>query len=120
MIQLSVCPSTLAEGFDTYSPSAQKMLFDGAKVSHILHVPSPASDTKEAKEAVENAGRISLFGVQPKFSIVVGYRFSYALYWRKVNRRNLYLEATSKQLPASEPGLLRGKRTSYHADSLRF
>lgn len=30
MIQLSVCPSTLAEGFDTYSPSAQKMLFDGA------------------------------------------------------------------------------------------
>lgn len=72
MIQLSVCPSTLAEGFDTYSPSAQKMLFDGAKVSHILHVPSPASDTKEAKEAVENAGRISLSGVQPKFSIVVG------------------------------------------------
>ena len=48
------------------------MLFDGAKVSHILHVPSPASDTKEAKEAVENAGRISLSGVQPKFSIVVG------------------------------------------------
>lgn len=72
MIQLSVCPSTLAEGSDTYSPSAQKMLFDGAKVSHILHVPSPASDTKEAKEAVENAGRISLSGVQPKFSIVVG------------------------------------------------
>lgn len=72
MIQLHVCPSTLAEGFDTYSPSAQKTLFDGLKVSHSLHVPSPASDTKEAKEAVKNAGRISLSGVQPKFSVVVG------------------------------------------------
>lgn len=30
MIRLHVCPSTLAEGHETYSPSARKMLFDGA------------------------------------------------------------------------------------------
>lgn len=72
MIQLHVCPSTLAEGFDSYSPAARKALFDGAKVSHCLTVASPASDDKEAKMALGNAGRISLSGVQPKFSMTVG------------------------------------------------
>ncbi|OUP30516.1 HipA domain-containing protein [Bacteroides sp. An19] len=76
MIQLHVCPSTLAEGFDTYSPSARKILFDGLKVSHCLSFPSPASDAREAKEAVKNAGRISLSGAQPKFSMVIGENLS--------------------------------------------
>ena len=72
MIHLHVCPSTLAESFDTYSPYARKVLFDGLKVLHCLHVPSPSSDAREAKEAVKNAGHISLSGAQPKFSMVVG------------------------------------------------
>ena len=29
MESIKVCPSTLAEGFDTYSPAARKLLFDG-------------------------------------------------------------------------------------------
>ena len=33
MIDLKVCPSTLAEGYDTYSPAARKALFDGVAVS---------------------------------------------------------------------------------------
>ena len=72
MIRLHVCPSTLAEGHETYSPSARKMLFDGAKVSHLLKVQSPSSDDMAAKDAVKNVSRISLSGVQPKFSMVVG------------------------------------------------
>mgnify|MGYP007099753045 FL=1 len=28
MMTLAVCPSTLAEGFDTYSPAARKKMFD--------------------------------------------------------------------------------------------
>ena len=28
MMTLRVCPSTLAEGFDTYSPAARKKMFD--------------------------------------------------------------------------------------------
>ncbi|MDO4163200.1 MAG: HipA domain-containing protein [Bacteroides sp.] len=72
MIQLHVCPSTLAEGFNTYSSAARKALFDGVKVSHCLNIPSPAADSIEAKEAAfKNAGRISLSGVQPKFSMVI-------------------------------------------------
>ncbi len=72
MISLNVCPSTLAEGYDTYSPAARKALFDGAAVSHYMDFPSPETDSREAKEAVKNAGRISLSGAQPKFSVVVG------------------------------------------------
>lgn len=72
MIQLKVCPSTLAEGYDTYCPAARRALFDGAKVSHCLNVHSPANDDREAQEALKNVGRISLSGAQPKFSMVVG------------------------------------------------
>ena len=71
MIQLQVCPSTLANGFDTYSPEARKRLFDGKTVSHYMEVPSPSTDSEEAKEAIQNASRISLSGVQPKFSVLV-------------------------------------------------
>lgn len=72
MIRLHVCPSTLAEGHETYSPAARKILFDGAKVSHLLKVQSPSSDAMAAKEAMKNVSRISLSGVQPKFSMVIG------------------------------------------------
>ena len=40
MEPLNVCPSTLAEGFDTYSPTARKLLFNGKEVSHITEVLS--------------------------------------------------------------------------------
>jgi len=36
MEPIKVCPSTLAEGFDTYSPNALKVLFDGRHISHVL------------------------------------------------------------------------------------
>lgn len=72
MIEIKVCPSTLAEGFDTYSPAAQKVLFDGKMVSPYLVEPSPSTDSVEAKEAIWNVGRISLSGVQPKFSMILG------------------------------------------------
>lgn len=68
MIQLQVCPSTLADGFNTYSPEAKKRLFDGKAVSHYMKVPSPSTDSKEA---IQNASRISLSGVQSKFSVLV-------------------------------------------------
>lgn len=33
MKELTICPSTLREGYDTYSPDALKALFDGHAVS---------------------------------------------------------------------------------------
>jgi hypothetical protein len=41
MRELNICPSTLQEGFSTYSPTALKQLFDGQPVSHILDFDSP-------------------------------------------------------------------------------
>ncbi len=36
MMQISICPSTLQQGFDGYSPIARKKLFDGKNVSPFL------------------------------------------------------------------------------------
>lgn len=70
MKELHICPSTLQEGYNTYSPAARKALFDGHAVSHIFSEPSPDTDTEQANEAVKSIGRVSLSGAQPKFSIV--------------------------------------------------
>ena len=60
METLNVCPSTLAEGFDTYSPTARKLLFDGKVVSHILGFDSPNNESADKEEYARHVGRISL------------------------------------------------------------
>lgn len=71
MIEISICPSTLQEGFTTYSPVARKLLFDGKEVSHILDFNSPNNDEADNDFYLKNVGRISLSGVQPKASLLV-------------------------------------------------
>lgn len=66
MIALKVCPSTLAEGFDSYSPAARNALFDGKRVLPYLTESSPSTDSREAQEAIKNIGRISFVsGLRP-------------------------------------------------------
>ena len=71
MEHLIVCPSTLAEGYDSYSPAALRLLFDGVPVSHILPFDSPNSESDEGGEYANHIGRISLSGVQPKASLIL-------------------------------------------------
>ena len=71
MKELSICPSTLKIGFNTYCPQALKELFDGQIVSHLFSMSSPDSNTTDADDALKSIGRISLSGAQPKFSVVV-------------------------------------------------
>ena len=71
MIEINMCPSTLQEGFATYSPAARKLLFDGKEVSHVLDFDSPNNDSADNEAYLKNVGRISLSGVQPKASLVV-------------------------------------------------
>lgn len=71
MIDINVCPSTLQEGFSTYSPAARKALFDGKEVFHMLDFDSPNNDNADNEAYLKNVGRISLSGVQPKASLVV-------------------------------------------------
>ena len=73
MRPITVCPSTLALGFSTYCPLAKRLLFDGKAVSHIFPEMSPKDlDADRLQDTVQHIGRISLSGVQPKFSAIVG------------------------------------------------
>ena len=71
MVEINVCPSTLQEGFSTYSPAARKLLFDGKEVFHVLDFDSPNNDSADNEAYLKNVGRISLSGVQPKASLVL-------------------------------------------------
>ncbi len=63
-------PGTLKEGYNTYSPSTLRHVFDGKKVSHILPYDAPKKD-EEANEAfLKNRNRFSISGVQEKLSII--------------------------------------------------
>lgn len=73
MRPITVCPSTLAPGFSTYCPLAKRLLFDGKAASHIFPEMSPKDlDADRLQDTVQHIGRISLSGVQPKFSAIVG------------------------------------------------
>jgi len=62
------CPGTLTAGYQTYSPTALRRMFDGKKTAHILDF------TVEENEHVlidKNIGHISVSGVQEKLSAIV-------------------------------------------------
>ncbi len=70
-MKLTYCPSTLAEGYETYSPVALKNLFAGKKVSHILPYDSPEKNEEDNEKFIENIEHISISGVQDKEVCVV-------------------------------------------------
>ncbi len=68
---IAFCPGTLAPGCDTYSRTCQVRVFDGKKVSHILPYYSPATNPETDELFDENRKRMSISGVQEKFSILL-------------------------------------------------
>lgn len=69
MRDLHTCPSTLAYGFDTYSPIALKRLFSGHKTSHIFDTEI---DKMRGGEEIRLAmNRISVSGAQEKFPALI-------------------------------------------------
>ncbi|MBP2831029.1 HipA domain-containing protein [Aquimarina sp. U1-2] len=65
------CPGTLKEGHDTYSATALRRTFDGKKVSHVLPYESPATNEVTDQLFEENQKRMSISGVQEKFSVLL-------------------------------------------------
>ena len=65
MVEIKFCPSTLAEGFNTYSQQAVKRLFGGKKVSPFLDFN--INELKQSDAIVRAMQRISVSGVQEKF-----------------------------------------------------
>lgn len=72
-IQLSieVCPGTLSKGFETYSRTALKRVFQGKKVHHVLPYDSPASNPETDLLFEQNQKHMSISGVQEKFSVLL-------------------------------------------------
>ncbi len=69
--EISYCPGTLKEGFNTYSPAALRSVFDGKKVSHVLPYPAPTRDLETNELFMENRKHISISGVQEKLSLIL-------------------------------------------------
>lgn len=69
MMDIKNCPSTLASGYNTYSPVALRRLFDGKKVSPFMDLLY--DDDQSSEEVVDNVKRISISGVQEKLSAIV-------------------------------------------------
>ena len=62
------CPGTLAAGYNTYSATALRRIFNNKKVSHILDF---SNDNRSRTLIDENIGRISISGMQEKLSAIV-------------------------------------------------
>lgn len=69
MIEITKCPSLLIEGFDRYCPKARKMLFSGVSVNPILEFD--IDEFRSEGVIVEAMHRISVSGVQEKFSALI-------------------------------------------------
>ena len=69
-MEINRCPGTLAAGFTTYSRTCIKRVFNGSKVNHILPYNSLHSNQNGEDSFEENATRISISGVQEKFSFI--------------------------------------------------
>lgn len=68
---LKYCPSTLADGFNTYSPSALRNMFIGKKVSHVFDFDAPDINEEVAERFRQNSKTLSISGAQFKQSLVL-------------------------------------------------
>ncbi len=69
--EIKYCPGTLAEGFETYSKTCLKRVFNGKKVSYVLPYNPPQLSEEDAEKFIENRKRISISGVQEKLSLIL-------------------------------------------------
>ena len=70
MKPLDRCPGTLIKGYNSYSSTCLKKVFKGKKVSPFLNLSSPSSDEGSVELFEDNRKRISISGVQEKFSVL--------------------------------------------------
>lgn len=103
---ITYCPSTLAEGYNGYSRTALNKMFNGKKVSHVLPYNSPSSDEQTRELFEENRQRISISGVQEKFSVLLDKN---KLRLRKNGEQGTYIlkpipgaGKNAEQMPANE------------------
>lgn len=67
MKNINVCPGTLVVGYDTYSPTCLRKVFDGKRVSHVMDF----SINDSSENFISSVNRISISGVQEKLSAII-------------------------------------------------
>jgi len=104
--EIKYCPGTLAKGFNTYSRTCLNNVFNGKKVDHILSYDAPTGISASDELFQENLQRISISGVQEKFSFLL---VKNKLRLTKVGERGTYIlkpiprsGKNSDQMPANE------------------
>ncbi|MDT8401875.1 MAG: HipA domain-containing protein [Bacteroidales bacterium] len=70
-MEIKNCPGLLLEGFSEYSTLFLRRMFGGRKVSHILPYNAPEIDEEDQKKFMQNRKRISISGVQEKYSVLI-------------------------------------------------
>ena len=68
---IKYCPCTLSEGFNTYSKTGLNRVFQGKKVHHVLPYDAPTANSETDDLFEDNRKRLSLSGVQEKFSVLL-------------------------------------------------
>lgn len=71
LLEITYCPGTLAKGFNTYSRTCLKRVFHGKTVNHVLPYDSPSSNSETDELFELNRKRMSISGVQEKFSVLL-------------------------------------------------
>lgn len=69
--EITYCPGTLAKGFNKYSRTCLNRVFQGKSVNHVLPYDSPASNPETDELFEQNRKRMSISGVQEKFSVLL-------------------------------------------------
>jgi serine/threonine-protein kinase HipA len=69
--EINHCPGTLTAGYTTYSRACLLKVFRGKKVNHKLPYDSPASNSETDELFDNNRKRMSISGVQEKFSMLL-------------------------------------------------
>jgi serine/threonine-protein kinase HipA len=68
-MEINNCPGLLIDGYSGYSPLFLRRMFNGRKVSHILPYNAPEVDEEDQQKFMLNQKRISISGVQEKYSL---------------------------------------------------
>ncbi|MCX6222773.1 MAG: HipA domain-containing protein [Bacteroidia bacterium] len=71
MMEIKYCPGLLLEGHSGYSPLFLHRMFSGRKVSHVLPYNAPEMDEEDQKKFMQNRKRISISGMQEKYSVLL-------------------------------------------------
>jgi serine/threonine-protein kinase HipA len=69
--EIKYCPGTLAEGFQTYSRTCLKRVFQAKAVQPVLPYDSPAFNPETDELFEQNRQHMSISGVQEKFSVLL-------------------------------------------------